>query len=79
MLQEVSIIIEAVIAVIFMSIALKKKKTYGYAFALTFLIYTMYDAAKLLAVEIDSNTLSIAFLLATVSAGLGAWKLYKSK
>ena len=48
-------------------------------FALTFLIYTMYDAAKLLAVEIDSNTLSIAFLLATVSAGLGAWKLYKSK
>jgi len=76
-LQLISICIEFAIVIISLMIAASRKKVYGYGFALTFAIYVFYDSARLFSVAIDETPLYILFFIATVSALISVWKLYK--
>ena len=76
-LQLISICIEFVIVIISLMIARSKKKVYGYGFALTFAIYVFYDLARLLSFDVDEMLLYSLFFIATVSALISVWKLYK--
>jgi hypothetical protein len=67
-LQYISIVIEALIAMLGIMIALQKKKTYGWGIFLTFGIYVFYDFARLISLNISSNILYWSFFVATVSA-----------
>ncbi len=73
------IILEALIAVIALGIAVKKGKAYGYGFALTFLLYIVFDAARLWSWNLSSTVLQFLFLVATLSALWSMWTLYKTK
>lgn len=76
-LHSVSIFFELVIVIISLMIAVKKKKIYGYGFALTFAIYVFYDSANLFSLGISDSLLYPLFFIATLSALLSMWMLYK--
>lgn len=74
--QFTSIILESIIAVLFLLAAMKGKK-YLYGLALTFIIYVFYDLAHLLEWNIQQNMLTGFFFVATLGALYSAWHLYK--
>lgn len=76
-LQLISIIIEFIIVIISLTIAIQKKKIYGYGFALTFAIYVFYDLARLFALSVNEILLYSLFFVATLSAAVSLWSLYK--
>jgi len=75
-LQLISIILEAIIALIFLFVALKRNRLFAYGFSLTFLIYVFYDSVQFFSLPVSGNTLYISFFLATVSSFCGAILLY---
>jgi len=76
-LQLFSIVLESVTVAVFLMVAMVRGRGYGYGFALTFGIYVFYDLAKLLEWNVPASMLNPLFLLATISALLSAWDLYK--
>ena len=73
----VSIILEAAVAVIAV-FAARKRSPYLYGFALTFGIYVLYDAARLTQINVQQGLLSALFLIATLSALVAVWGLYRN-
>ena len=47
--------------------------------ALTFAIYVLYDLGRLLHWNVSEGILSVLFLVASLSALVAAWGLYKEK
>ena len=78
-LQYISILMELIIAVFGLMIAIKKKKCYGYGFALTFFIYVFYDLAKLIPLQIPSEAIYPMFFVATLSAMYAVFEVYRKK
>jgi hypothetical protein len=78
-LQYVSILIEALIAILGVLTGIKKKKQYGWGIFLTFFIYFFYDSFKLIGWSVPELILNIMFFVATVSALASVWAIYKEK
>lgn len=74
-----SVVLEAVVVAFGLMIALKKKQAYGWGIALTFLIYVFYDLARMQNWQVSSLIMSVSFLVATISAVLAAYSIYKNK
>jgi len=71
-------IIEAIIGFVGLAIALKKKKTFGYVIAISYLLYVFSDAIRVM--NIGSRNLWNALLqLAPIVALVAFWMLYKEK
>ena len=77
-LQYISIFIEVCIAILGI-IMISKKNAYGWFFLITFGIYTFYDFIKFKDIIINSDITYVAFFIATLSALILAWKVYKKK
>jgi len=77
-LQYISILIELAIAVLGL-VMISKKKIYGWFFLITFGIYVFYDFIKLQGISVGSDVLYVSFFIATLSALILAWKVYKKK
>jgi hypothetical protein len=73
-----AIIVECAVAVVAILGALQGRP-HLYGFALTFAIYVLYDVARLLDWNVGEGVLSLLFLLASVSALIAVWGLYKEK
>ena len=78
-LHLISILLEAVIVVIALLLAVGRKRLYGYGFALTFAIYVVYDLANQFHFAIAQNLLILVFFVATLSALISIWTLYRSE
>jgi acid phosphatase family membrane protein YuiD len=72
----VSIILEAAVAVIAV-LAARKHSPYFYGLALTFGIYVLYDAARMTQINVQQGLLSALFLIATLSALIAVWGVYR--
>lgn len=77
-LQYVSISLEAIIAVIFLLVALRGR-AYLFGLALTFAIYVGYDLARLLAWDVSTAALHGGFFIATIAALYSAVGLYRQR
>lgn len=77
-LQYISIAIEMAIALLGV-IMISRKKTIGWFFLITFGIYVFYDYAKLQGLIINMDILYASFFIATLSALILAWRIYKKK
>ena len=73
----ISICLEALIVVLALYFSVKKRRFSGLGFALTFGIYVFYDLAKYYSWQVDAATLNYAFLIATVSALLSIFAVYR--
>jgi hypothetical protein len=71
-----SIILEAAVAILAI-LAARKGKPYVYGLAFTFGAYVLYDLARFLHMDVQEGILSALFLLATISALIAMWGLYK--
>jgi len=74
----VSIILEAAVAILAV-LAARKHTPYIYGLAFTFSAYVLYDLARLTHVEVREGLLSVLFLLATISALVAVWGLYRQR
>lgn len=72
----VSIVLEAAVAVIAV-LAARQGRPYVYGLAFTFAAYVLYDLARLLQWGVEGPLLSGLFLLATISALVAVWGLYR--
>src|SRR6266404_3101822 len=72
----ISIVLEAGVAIIAVSAA-RKGNPYIYGLAFTFGAYVLYDLARLLQWDVQGGVLSGLFLLATITALIAVWGLYR--
>jgi hypothetical protein len=72
----VSIALEAAVAILAV-LAARRGKPYVYGLAFTFGAYVLYDLARLLQWNVQAGILSWLFLLATISARIAVWGLYR--
>jgi hypothetical protein len=77
MLLIVSIVLEAAVAVLAFLAASRRGNPYIYGLSFTFAVYVFYDLARYLHWDVQQGVLSVLFLLATVSALVAVWGLYK--
>jgi len=76
MMLVISIILEAAVAVI-AALAARAGRPYLYGLCFTFAAYVLYDLARLLQWPVEGLMLSVLFLLATITALLAVWGLYR--
>jgi len=74
----ISIILEALVAIIAI-LAARKGKPYIYGLAFTFGAYLLYDLARLLQWDVQGGVLSGLVLLATITALIAVWGLYREE
>ena len=74
----ISIILEAAVAVLAILAAARKRNPYIYGLAFTFGAYVLYDLARLFASDVQGGLLSGLFLLATLTALIAVWGLYRN-
>ena len=72
----ISIVLEAGVAIIAV-LAACKGNPYIYGLAFTFGAYVLYDLARLLQWDVQGGVLSGLFLLATLTALVAVWGLYR--
>ena len=72
----ISIVLEAAVAIVAV-LAARKGKPYIYGLAFTFGAYVLYDLARFLQWDVRGALLSGLFLLATVTALIAVWGLYR--
>jgi len=73
-----AIVIEAAVAIIAVLGALKGRP-HLYGFAVTFAIYVLYDLGRLEGWNVGEGALSVLFLIASLSALVAVWGLYREK
>lgn len=73
-----SIILEAAVAVI-AALAARRQRPYMYGLAFTFAAYVVYDLARYFRWPVDGTLLSWLFLLATITALIAVWGLYRER
>jgi hypothetical protein len=72
----ISIILEAAVAILAI-LAARKGNPYIYGLAFTFGAYVLYDLARFLQWDVQGGLLSALFLLATITALIAVWGLYR--
>jgi hypothetical protein len=74
----ISIILEAAVAAIAILVA-RDGRPYMYGLAFTFGAYVFYDLARFLRWDVEGPLLSGLFLIASASALVSVWGLYKDR
>jgi hypothetical protein len=78
MLLIVSIVVEAAVAVIAIMVA-RQGRPYMYGLAFTFAAYVVYDLARWLKWNVEGPLYAVLFLLASISALVAVWGLYRDQ
>ena len=77
LLNVLSLLLEAGVALTGLWIGLAGKKLYGYLIALTFLIYVVYDLSRFMNAKLPGHDL--IFLIASASIFSAVWIIGKQK
>jgi hypothetical protein len=73
-----SIALEVAVAVI-AALAAFRGRPHLFGLAVTFSIYVLYDLGRLLGWNVEKGVLSLLFLVASASALIAVWGLYRDK
>jgi hypothetical protein len=73
-----SIALEVAVAVV-AALAAVKGRPHLFGLAVTFSIYVLYDLGRLLGWNVEKGVLSLLFLVASASALIAVWGLYRDK
>jgi len=72
-----AVLLELVIGVLGIYAGYAKKKTYGYLFAVTFLLFALFD--YLGQIGLDDETLSVVNIIAVLAALIGMYMVIQEK
>jgi len=75
----ISLLAEALVIVIAAVIALKKKKTYGWLFAVSYVLFLVYDVVNLLNIATNEALMEFILLVGIVFSLVAVWQLYQEK
>lgn len=78
-LQTFSIILEMAVAILGLLLWLQRHKITGAYIFLTFSVYCFYDLVKLWGLGVPELILRISFAVASVSALIAVWRLYRNE
>jgi len=78
MLLIASIILEAAVATIAVLVA-RQGRPYIYGLAFTYAAYVCYDLARWLGWNVEGPLYAVLFLLASISALIAVWGLYRDR
>lgn len=78
MLLIVSIILEAAVAVLAIMVA-RQGRPYIYGLVFTYAAYVFYDLARWLGWNVEGPLYAVLFLLASISALVAVWGLYRDR
>lgn len=78
-INHVSIVLELIVVFFSLRIAIAKKEAYGWALAITFIIYVFYDLARAENWSMHALYLVNGFLAASISAVVAVYLLYKKE
>ncbi len=78
-LQTLSIIIEMAVAILGLLLWLQHRKIIGAYVFITFSVYVFYDLVKLWGLCVPELLLRILFAIASISALIAVWKLYRAE
>jgi hydrogenase/urease accessory protein HupE len=77
MVDVVLLLIEAMVAVLGLAVAVRKKKVYGWFIALTFGLYVSDDLMHILEIPTPDIVSNILFMIAGLSMIYAVWRMYK--
>jgi len=75
-LQLVAVVLEAVVTVIAVIIATKKKQVYGWGIAITFGLFVLFDIFRIFSLPMPESFHAFIFLVACASMVYAVWLLY---
>ena len=75
----VSLLAEALAIVVAASIALKRKKAYGWLFAASYALFLVNDAVNFLGIAADKTLMEAVLLFGVAFSLVAVWQLYKEK
>ena len=76
-LTPLAVLLELVICILGIYAGYAKKKTFGYLFAITFLLFALFD--YLGQMGLDANTLSMVNIIAVLAALVGMYMVIQEK
>ncbi len=76
-LNNLTLVVEAVSMVLGILLAVKKKKVYGWFIALTFAAYVFYDIAELIPLHFKVDVWAPIYTIAAITMLYALWKIYK--
>jgi hypothetical protein len=76
-IQLIATLIEAVIALLAVLVAWKKKRLYGWFIAVTFGLFVIFDLARIFALEVSAERHAMVLLIACISMLCATWLLWK--
>jgi len=75
----ISLFAEVLIIVIAAVIALKKKKAYGWLFAVSYAVFLFYDVLKFLKIAMNGALMDFVLLVGAVLSLVAVWQIFKEK
>lgn len=75
----ISLLAELLVIVLAAALALNKKKTYGWLFAASYVVFLAYDAAHFLKTGIDQALMEFILLVGVIFSLVAVWQLYQEK
>ncbi len=76
-IQLIATLTEAVIALLALVIALRKKRLYGWFIAITFGLFVIFDLARIFALDVSAERYALILLVACLSMLYAIWLLWK--
>jgi hypothetical protein len=78
-LQIIAVLLEVAVTVIAAGIAIRRKKSYGWCIAVTFLLFVLFDIGRLFSLPLSDEAHALIFLVACGSMLYGVWLMYEEK
>ena len=75
-IQLIATLTEAVIALVAVLIALKKKRLYGWFIAVTFSLFVIFDLSRIFALVASADMYAMVLLAACLSMTYAIWLLW---
>ena len=75
----ISLLAELLVIVLAAALALNKKKTYGWLFAVSYALFLVYDIVHFLKTSMDQTLMEFLLLVGVFLSLMAVWQLYQEK
>jgi len=75
----ISLLAELLVIVLAAALALNKKRTFGWLFAVSYALFLIYDTVEFLKIGIDQAIMEFILLVGVVLSLVAVWQLYQEK
>jgi hypothetical protein len=79
LLQTLAVLVECAIAAIALLLAVQYRKTYGWLIAGTFILYILFDTARIFDIPVPADLHAAIFLVATALMLAAIWLMYSER